>query len=464
MQLLSTYLRSLQRRLCRLRFAVPVLLFVVLIAACSSSDKGALNPGNQSGDQTAPTTETAGAGVTTTSNAPTTTSTTEAPTTTVPPPLSIVQISPAGSDANFGGADGPVASIERAIERLAPGGTIQFAPGQYRPLIISGLDGTADSPIRLQGLPGTEFRADGYSADAGILIENSSYIEVVGMTVRQALWGIYVSNSTGILILDNDVADIGQEAIRIKDGSSSIVIDSNRIADTGRRTDQGVPNGEGIYIGTGTPGGVDLVSDVVISNNIISGITDEAIDIKTPATGISIVDNTITDIVTHTSGAIVVHLNNELESDPDISIERNIIRDVTRSSEFQDGNCIVAQVTVRIVNNVLHDCQHRGIYLRGSAGLATILHNTFINAGAIGGIVDEGLGIDMVSENNLGVGGATNIPVDPSAFLSLDLGDYRLDPSLVNQFQVPPLNQVLDDLLGQDRTADAEVTVGAIEE
>ena len=130
------------------------------------------------------------------------------------------------------------------------------------------------------------------------------------MTVRQALWGIYVEGSSGISILNNDVADIGQEAIRVKSGSNNVLIDGNRIADTGRRTDLGVPNGEGIYIGTGSPSGVDHVNNVVISNNVLSNIRDEAVDIKLPATNVSVVDNTISNVVTHTSGAIVVHLNN----------------------------------------------------------------------------------------------------------------------------------------------------------
>ena len=482
--------RPLQRRWIRPSRTAALLISLAIIAsACGSSDGTAEPPAdrlaNQSledlavrpspgSDQDGGTTSTtldaedsATTSPTTTSTTTTTTSTTTTvpptTTTTEPPLLSTVRLSPNGSDSGFGGAGDPVASVERALARMEPGGTIEFEPGQYPPLTIDGVNGTSGQPIRLLGGPGVEFRGSGYSADAGILVTNSSNIDIVNMTVRTALWGIYVEASSGISILNNDVGDIGQEAIRVKSGSNNILIDGNRISETGRRTDQGVPNGEGIYIGTGTPAGEDLVSNVVISNNILSTIRDEAIDIKRPATNITVIDNTITNVVTHTSGAIVVHLNNESNDDPNINIERNIVRNVTRQSEFQDGNCIVAQTSVRIVNNVLHNCQHRGIYLRGSAGSATIIHNTFLNTGSLGAIVDEGLGIDFVSENNLGVAGGTNVEVTASDFVAAAQSDYRLNPTVAAEFDDAVSTGVTDDLLGAARTLSGNVTYGAIE-
>ena len=161
-----------------------------------------------------------------------------------------MSISATGDDSNSGGPSAPVSSIERALARIEPGGTIEFAPGIYGPLTISGVAGLPDQPIRFVGGPGVEFRGASFSEDAGILISDSSNIEISGMAVTGSLWGIYVQNSFGVSIQGNTVFGIGQEAIRIKDGSSDIIIDNNRISDTGRRTDNGIPNGEGIYIGT----------------------------------------------------------------------------------------------------------------------------------------------------------------------------------------------------------------------
>ncbi len=390
------------------------------------------------------------------------TTTAEPASSTEPPLLESVQISapPAGAAAN--GQDPMAIIVEQALTQLAPGGSIEFQPGVYPPLTLTGLEASPNAPVRFVGGPGVEFRGESYDEDAGILIQDSSHIEISGMSVSGSLWGIYIQNSSGVSIVNNDVSDVGQEAIRVKDGSSNIIIDGNRVADTGRRTENGIPNGEGIYIGTGTPGGVDHVSNVVISNNIIERTADEAIDIKRPSSNITIVDNTISDVVTNTSGAIVIHLNNEDSTDPNISIERNVIHDVTRSSEFRDGNCIVVQATVRIVNNVLHNCQHRGIYVRGVNGVATILHNTFLNTGSVGVIVDEGLGMEMMSENNLGVAGTDNALANEAMFRNPDQGDYRLSPDAVETLDSARSLGVREDLLGSARSL-TDVTYGAVE-
>lgn len=366
-----------------------------------------------------------------------------------------------GSDSNTGASStSAVATITAAANRVEPGGEIFVEPGIYAPLALVGLRGTAAEPIRITARPGVEVRGNGYTADAAISIADSEYLELRGFVVRQALWGIYVENSHHLVLEANDVADIGQEAIRIKDASSQIHIEGNRIADTGRRTDI-EPNGEGIYLGTGTPAGVDAVHSVTIVDNVLTGLRDEAIDIKRPVTNVDIRNNQVSDVVTATSGAIVVHLNGDGPDDPNIVIEGNIIRDVTRSSAFFDGNCIVTQTTTRIVNNVLHGCQHRGIYVRGSAGIATILHNTFIDAGDLAVIESDGRGMDILALNNLGLDAEHNVAVSPDIFTGRDVGDYR--PATTGDLTTAPPVGVDIDLLGTPRTASARVTYGAIE-
>jgi hypothetical protein len=261
----------------------------------------------------------------------------------------------------------------------------------------------------------------------------------------------------------SDVADVGQEGIRVKGGSTNIHLESNTIADTGRRTDNGRANGEGIYIGTGSPGGVDDVRNVSIINNRILRTTDEAIDVKRPSSNIEIIGNTISDVVTNTSGAIVVHLNGDQDGDPGIIIEQNVIRNVTKSSPHRDGNCIVSQVTVRIVNNVLDGCQHRGIFLRGNAGTATVLHNTLIDAGSIGSVVSEGRGMDIVSQNNLGVGGDANRVVSNEVFVDASRGNYRLQEDALDELSTAPSVGVTEDLINAPRSTTGSVTFGALE-
>ena len=369
-----------------------------------------------------------------------------------------------GNDSRSGeNAGQAVASLNRALSILAPGGTVVFQPGTYAPLRIEGVNGAAGSPIRLEAAGNVEFRDKNYSSGAGILIRNSRHLEVVGMSTRHSLWGIYMENSHNVTLRGNNVGDVGQEGIRIKAGSTNVRIDGNTVADTGRRTDKGHANGEGIYIGTGTPSGVDHVSNIVVVNNRILRVTDEAIDVKRPATNIDIIGNTISDVVTQTSGAIVVHLNGDQGGDPDINIERNVISNVTRSSPYRDGNCIVSQVTIRIVNNVLHNCQHRGVYLRGSGGTATVLHNTLVNTGEFGTVVDEGRGMRVVSENNLGVNGGQNRTANSDAFVNAGGGNFRIRDNAAADLRTAPNRGVSNDISGASRPSSGPVTFGAYE-
>ena len=283
-----------------------------------------------------------------------------------------------------------------------------FASGTYSPIRVAGLNGTSSNPIRIVGSSGTQFRSGSYSREAGILVRDSSNVEIVNVEVRTALWGVYIQNSHGIKVLDNDIRDIGQEIVRIKDGSSNILVQGNTLADSGRRTDdpRGHANGEGVYIGTGTPGNVDHVSNVVVRNNTITRLNDEAIDIKIPSTNILIEGNTITNVHTQTTGAVVAHLNSTKVGDPQIRIVGNTIRDVTRSTPYRDGNCIVAQATVLISNNTIQNCQHRGVFISGSTGTATITGNRFSNTGELGAIVNDGRGMTISSRSNTGAGSA----------------------------------------------------------
>ena len=281
-----------------------------------------------------------------------------------------------------------------------------YAPGTYGAIRINGVHGTANEPIRIVGSEGTQFRSTSYSREAGILIRDSTNIEIVGVEVRHALWGVYMVNSHGISLLNNDIRDIGQEIIRIKDGSSNVLVEGNSLADSGRRTDdpRGHANGEGVYIGTGTPSNIDHVSNVTVRNNTITRLNDEAVDIKIPSTNVLVEGNTISNIHTQTTGAVVVHLNSRASGDPQLRIIGNTIRDVTRSTPYRDGNCIVAMATVLIQNNTIQNCQHRGVFIQGSTGTATIIGNTFSNTGELGPIVNDGRGQSISSRDNIGAG------------------------------------------------------------
>ena len=386
---------------------------------------------------------------------PTTTSTT----TTIPEFAEVVLAAPGVNS----GEPNVVTDIASAVDILAPGGTIVLGPGTQPSLQCVGIIGDPSRPLQIVGADGAVLRGESHSSDAALLISESAYIDIRNILAEHALWGIMIESSEGIAIANNVVRDVGQEAVRVRDGSSQIRIINNTISDTGQRSDIAEPNGEGVYIGTGTPSGVDVVTDIEIVGNDIFRIADEAIDIKVAVSDVLIADNRISDVATATSGAVVIHLNASADSsDPNIVVERNIIRNVTRTSPYRDGNCIVAATTVTIVNNVIHGCEHRGIYLRGEGGVATIQHNTLIETGTDGAIVDEILSSTVVSQNNLGAGGEENHAlVHLSDLVDPTVGDYRLQATA----QVPkiaPSVGVLEDFTGELRPSEL-VTFGAFE-
>ena len=402
---------------------------------------------------------------TTSSRAPSTTvAPTTLPSTTTTTITSFQEVFLAPNTGDPGASlQGPVATdLDEALELLAPGGTIRLAPGVHKPIALEDYVGNAAAPLRIVAMDGAVIHAAALNIDAAVRIKGSSHVVLQNLQLEHALWGLVIEGSRGVALFDSTVSDIGQEAIRVRDGSSQIRIERNSVFNTGMRSDIEHQSGEGIYIGTGTPSGVDAVDDIRIVDNDIFQTSDEAIDIKAAATNIVIANNRVSDISTGTSGAVVVHLDATPDAeDPNVIIERNVIRNVRRTSPYRDGNCIVAAATVTIVNNVLHDCEHRGIYLRGEAGTAIIQHNTLIKAGDVGGIVNEHATFTVLDQNNLGVAGESNHLldervdlVDPSA------QDYRVAQGGV--LNTAPFIGVVHDFTGAERAL-SEVTYGAFE-
>lgn len=113
----------------------------------------------------------------------------------------------------------------------------------------------------------------------GILVQNSQYINIIGVTVRNVLKGIRfetVSHSTldGVFVTNTK-----SEAIHIQYRSHYNTVKNSKITNTGR-TNKGV--GEGIYLGSSSK---NVKNDVckgnkILYNTIGPGVTAEPIDVK----------------------------------------------------------------------------------------------------------------------------------------------------------------------------------------
>lgn len=188
------------------------------------------------------------------------------------------------------------AELTAALASAAPGDVIELADGTYDGNFVASVSGTADSPIWLCGSRDAVLDAGGPKEGYGFHLDNASYWRLVGFTVTNAQKGVMADGSSGSVIQDLLVTDIGDEGIHLRSASSANAVLDNTISNTGRRKPK---FGEGVYVGSAesnwaehSGGGPDRSDRNVIARNSISGTTSEAVDIKEGTTGGLLADNT----------------------------------------------------------------------------------------------------------------------------------------------------------------------------
>ena len=389
-------------------------------------------------------------------------------------------VSKGGSDSAQGTADDPLGSVEEAVDRAQPGDTIYVEAGTYPPVRIDGKAGSADAPVTLTAAPDSSgevvFSSGSYSTKAGIRLEGSSHLVVRGLSVQKSLFGIYVLGSDNITVEDNHVTDIGQEAIRVAEGSSFVEVVGNTVSDTGKRFGK---YGEGVYVGTGASFG-DGTNNVTIRGNDISRTFNEGIDIKPYTKDILIENNLIHDINTGTSGAVVIGLRQgnwsegeaargSVPNADNIIIRNNKIWNITSGTRYKDGNGISARNGATIYNNIIWNCEHRGIYInRGTPSNHThkLYHNTVFRGSTAG--TDDDIDVSDSSanvriENNIGYSQGNNIAGEASLFRDARKGDFRLVRGSSAIDAGTSLNAVATDFSGASRSQGGAPDLGAYE-
>jgi hypothetical protein len=187
---------------------------------------------------------------------------------------------------------GSVAEIRNALASATPGTVIQALDGEYefKPRLVASASGTADAPITLNGSRRVVFRTKNASGDYGLSI-TGDYWRVSGITVAHATKGIVLDGSSGTVLDNVEVFDIGDEAVHFRACSSDGVLRNSFIHDTGRNSPQ---YGEGVYVGSansnwstyectdhieGNPEG-DNTERVLIEDNVFEEVTAEGADLK----------------------------------------------------------------------------------------------------------------------------------------------------------------------------------------
>lgn len=193
-----------------------------------------------------------------------------------PPPLRTVHVSSADQ-------------LRSALAGARPGDLIVLADGTYSGKFVGRTPATSGAPITVRGSRNAVL--DGGSVGSGYVfhLDNGDHWRLEGFTVQDGQKGVMLDRTTGAVIANLMVRDIGQEGIHLRNFSTDNFVAGNTVSGTGRKS---AGFGEGIYIGTAksnwsrfSGGQPDRSDRNQIIGNTVAGTTAENIDIKEATTG-----------------------------------------------------------------------------------------------------------------------------------------------------------------------------------
>jgi hypothetical protein len=194
--------------------------------------------------------------------------------------------------------------LQAALTAAHPGTVILLEDGIYYGRFTASTPGTQDAPIWVCGTRNAiiDDRGDDLGpapaqneGHYGLHLANVSWWHLVGFSIRNAQKGVVLDSSSHNILHELVVYNIGDEAIHLRDFSSSNVVEGCLITTTGLRV---AKFGEGIYVGTASSnwsvysnGEPDGSNANVLRYNDITETAAENIDIKEGTSGGSISNN-----------------------------------------------------------------------------------------------------------------------------------------------------------------------------
>ncbi len=191
--------------------------------------------------------------------------------------------------------------LRAALRDARPGITIHLADATYNGTFQIKRSGTRTAPITLCGSREARLRGASVKTGYGILLEGD-YWRIEGITIQRYLKGIEAHGTTGSVLRDLKIDDIGQEGIHLRDASTKNRIEWSTITNTGKYR-PGL--GEGIYIGSDSSHWCDANGNlgtclpdasngnVIQFNTIGPRVSAELIDIKEGTSGGTLRNNTL---------------------------------------------------------------------------------------------------------------------------------------------------------------------------
>ena len=275
-------------------------------------------------------------------------------------------------------------TLPTLIETVAPGTTIELAPGMYTSQRIWSKD---DITLRAEE-PGTAiFTHDAFDDGKGLDIVDSTSITIDGVVVSHAKTGIVILRSSGVFLTNVKVHDVGQRGIWIHGASDNVTILHSSVRRTGlrpgvRRDDIAFSSiSEGIFVGdSNNPD--DGTNTVIIAGNVIAETGAEAVDVKAGVTGIDVSSNIVFDVTTQV-GAISLHPGEQPTNPGWARATNNIVSNV-RGVDGSGGNGLVISTSAVVDSNVVFDIEKHGILLSeiyGDSRFVAMRNNTVFDTG-----------------------------------------------------------------------------------
>ncbi len=354
--------------------------------------------------------------------------------------LSTYYVSPTGSDSNAGTKTSPFATFQNAIKSLHPGDTLDAEPGTYAGLIAgwdtvpatSGdpygyIQGTAGSPVTIQADP---------TAPAGSVVINSrdnktrwgidlepgcNYVTISGITIKDTggitdasdRGGGIKATGTNDTINQCDVASIVYGFGLFADNANNIVMSDNTITKVGS---QGNGNyGHGIYI-SGSTSGAKLIGNLIYNNDLtgihINGDASEG--------GLGLVTNAL--------------------------IENNVIYNNGQNAINADG----IQSSL-IENNLIYNYQSYGICLYRIDASAGSINNVIVNNTIDSGVSSTTDGAIRILDASTGNTILNNILLDGTS-IAFRISSNSVQGTVSNHNVVPASAEIQSDDTGNLET------------
>lgn len=300
-------------------------------------------------------------------------------------------VSPNGDDDNTGSEASPWRSLAHAADQAQAGDTVYIRAGTYAETLRPLNSGTDGAPIVFTAYPGERPVIDGAAEEGGdwgglVEIKDVEHVEVSGLRlINGGYFGVMVTGSKQIVIAHNQIDYTYSSGIYVSN-SSHIIVDGNDVQrachGVGGKPPHYAPQ-EHITVRNGT-------TDFQIINNIVSnphnGRGKEGINIKEGAAHGIVRGNRVFDM---SRTGLYVDAYDAYVTDVEISNNEvyNSLHGLVIASE--QGGEVEA---IRVIGNHFHDNEHNGIWITGYRAGGP-MHDLILRGNRIYGNGDHGISV-----------------------------------------------------------------------